>query len=128
MPRDIVFTSKAANPSPAYSQAVKAAGLVFVSGTAPTDPATGQIKPTSRPSDSAGVSALDYTEQLRTRRQASADVQDLNRKSCRGGSRYRLDVLITRLLLVHFFGDYIEIVQGRFKIEFVDRRVECIQA
>lgn len=43
MPRSIVFTDKAAKPSPAYSQAVKAAGLVFVSGTAPHDPATGAI-------------------------------------------------------------------------------------
>ena len=43
MPRQIVFTTKAAKPPPAYSQAVKAAGLVFVSGTAPADPATGQI-------------------------------------------------------------------------------------
>jgi 2-iminobutanoate/2-iminopropanoate deaminase len=43
MPRDIVFTSKAAKPPAAYSQAVKAAGLVFVSGTAPADPATGQL-------------------------------------------------------------------------------------
>jgi len=45
MARQIVFTSKAAKPS--YSQAVKAAGLVFVSGTAPTDPETGQIKGTT---------------------------------------------------------------------------------
>lgn len=43
MPRNIVFTSKAAKPSPVYSQAVKAAGLVFVSGTAPHDPITGAI-------------------------------------------------------------------------------------
>jgi 2-iminobutanoate/2-iminopropanoate deaminase len=43
MPRDIVFTDKAARPPAAYSQAVKAAGLVFVSGTAPHDPATGAI-------------------------------------------------------------------------------------
>ena len=43
MPRDIVYTPKAANPPPTYSQAVKAAGLVFVSGTAPTDPQTGQF-------------------------------------------------------------------------------------
>jgi 2-iminobutanoate/2-iminopropanoate deaminase len=43
MPRQIVFTPKAAKPPATYSQAVKAAGLVFVSGTAPTDPATGQI-------------------------------------------------------------------------------------
>jgi 2-iminobutanoate/2-iminopropanoate deaminase len=43
MARQIVFTSKAANPPPTYSQAVKAAGLVFVSGTAPADPVTGAI-------------------------------------------------------------------------------------
>jgi 2-iminobutanoate/2-iminopropanoate deaminase len=43
MPRQIVFTTKAAKPPATYSQAVKAAGLVFVSGTAPVDPATGQI-------------------------------------------------------------------------------------
>jgi 2-iminobutanoate/2-iminopropanoate deaminase len=43
MARQIVFTTNAAKPSPTYSQAVKAAGLVFVSGTAPTDPKTGQI-------------------------------------------------------------------------------------
>jgi 2-iminobutanoate/2-iminopropanoate deaminase len=43
MSRRIVFTPKAAKPPPAYSQAVKAAGLVFVSGTAPHDPATGAL-------------------------------------------------------------------------------------
>lgn len=43
MARQIVFTPKAAKPPPTYSQAVKAAGLVFVSGTAPIDPATGSI-------------------------------------------------------------------------------------
>ncbi len=43
MTRDIVFTDQAARPSPSYSQAVKAAGLVFVSGTAPHDPVTGAI-------------------------------------------------------------------------------------
>jgi 2-iminobutanoate/2-iminopropanoate deaminase len=47
MPRDIVFTDKAARPPAAYSQAVKAAGLVFVSGTAPHDPATGAITGTT---------------------------------------------------------------------------------
>ena len=47
MTRQIVFTPKAAKPPPAYSQAVKAAGLVFVSGTSPADPATGVIKGTS---------------------------------------------------------------------------------
>jgi 2-iminobutanoate/2-iminopropanoate deaminase len=44
MARQIVFTPKAAKPPPTYSQAVKAAGLVFVSGTAPIDPQTGFIK------------------------------------------------------------------------------------
>ena len=44
MTRNIVFTSKAAKPPATYSQAVKAAGLVFVSGTAPQDPETGAIK------------------------------------------------------------------------------------
>ena len=44
MPRQIVFTDKAAKPPATYSQAVKAAGLVFVSGTAPVDPATGAFK------------------------------------------------------------------------------------
>jgi 2-iminobutanoate/2-iminopropanoate deaminase len=44
MPRQIVFTSNAAKPPATYSQAVKAAGLVFVSGTAPQDPETGAIK------------------------------------------------------------------------------------
>jgi 2-iminobutanoate/2-iminopropanoate deaminase len=43
MPRDIVYTPTVSKPPPTYSQAVKAAGLVFVSGTAPTDPATGQL-------------------------------------------------------------------------------------
>ncbi len=44
MARQIVSTAKAAKPPAAYSQAVKAAGLVFVSGTAPIDPVTGTIK------------------------------------------------------------------------------------
>jgi 2-iminobutanoate/2-iminopropanoate deaminase len=43
MPRQIVFTPKAAKPPATYSQAVKAAGLIFVSGTAPSDPVTGKI-------------------------------------------------------------------------------------
>jgi 2-iminobutanoate/2-iminopropanoate deaminase len=41
MGRQIVSTSKAARPPATYSQAVKAAGLIFVSGTGPADPATG---------------------------------------------------------------------------------------
>jgi 2-iminobutanoate/2-iminopropanoate deaminase len=47
MSRQIVFTPKAAKPPATYSQAVKVAGLVFVSGTAPQDPATGQITGTT---------------------------------------------------------------------------------
>ena len=47
MPRQIVFTPKASKPPATYSQAVKAAGLVFVSGTAPHDPVTGTIKGTT---------------------------------------------------------------------------------
>lgn len=43
MSRQIVFTDKAAKPPAVYSQAVKAAGLVFVSGTPPRDAATGDI-------------------------------------------------------------------------------------
>ena len=43
MGRQIVSTSKAAKPPATYSQAVKAAGLVFVSGTAPADPVTGNL-------------------------------------------------------------------------------------
>lgn len=43
MARQIVFTAKAAKPPASYSQAVKAAGLVFVSGTAPADPVTGAL-------------------------------------------------------------------------------------
>jgi 2-iminobutanoate/2-iminopropanoate deaminase len=45
--RQIIFTSKAAAPPPSYSQAVKAAGLVFVSGTSPADPVTGAFKGTT---------------------------------------------------------------------------------
>jgi 2-iminobutanoate/2-iminopropanoate deaminase len=47
MSRQIVSTSSAARPPATYSQAVKAAGLIFVSGTAPHDPATGAIKGTT---------------------------------------------------------------------------------
>ena len=43
MARQIVFTPNAARPPPVYSQAVRAAGLVFVSGTAPTDPTSGAV-------------------------------------------------------------------------------------
>jgi 2-iminobutanoate/2-iminopropanoate deaminase len=43
MGRQIVFSPRAAKPPATYSQAVRAAGLIFVSGTAPHDPETGAI-------------------------------------------------------------------------------------
>lgn len=43
MPRKVVFTPNAAKPPATYSQATRAAGLIFVSGTAPADPATGKL-------------------------------------------------------------------------------------
>jgi 2-iminobutanoate/2-iminopropanoate deaminase len=43
MSRQIIFTPGAAKPPATYSQAVKAAGLIFVSGTAPHDPQTGGL-------------------------------------------------------------------------------------
>jgi 2-iminobutanoate/2-iminopropanoate deaminase len=61
MTRRIVFTSNAAKPPPTYSQAVKAAGLVFVSGTAPSDPVTGALK---------GISVQEQTRQCLTNIQA----------------------------------------------------------
>lgn len=45
MTRDVIFSFDAARPPPTYSQAVRAAGLVFVSGTGPFDPATGIVVP-----------------------------------------------------------------------------------
>ena len=61
MARQIVFSSKAARSPRTYSQAVKAAGLVFVSGTAPADPATGAI---------VGSSIQEQTRQCLTSIQA----------------------------------------------------------
>jgi 2-iminobutanoate/2-iminopropanoate deaminase len=43
MARDIIWTTDAPAPPSTYSQAVRAAGLVFVSGTGPHDPVTGKI-------------------------------------------------------------------------------------
>ena len=43
MSRQIIRTDNAPKSPPTYSQAVKAAGLVFVSGTGPHDPKTGAI-------------------------------------------------------------------------------------
>lgn len=43
MSRTIISTPNAPLAPASYSQAVRAAGLVFVSGTAPIDPSTGKI-------------------------------------------------------------------------------------
>ena len=43
MPREIIFTPDAPKPPAMYSQAVKAAGLIFVSGTGPYDPKSGAV-------------------------------------------------------------------------------------
>lgn len=43
MPRTIVSSEHLPKPSPYFSHAVKSAGLVFVSGTAPYSPQTGKI-------------------------------------------------------------------------------------
>jgi 2-iminobutanoate/2-iminopropanoate deaminase len=43
MGRQIIFTPKAAKPPATYSQAVRAGGLIFVSGTAPHDPHSGAL-------------------------------------------------------------------------------------
>jgi 2-iminobutanoate/2-iminopropanoate deaminase len=43
MSRQVIFTPKAAKPPATYSQAISAAGLIFVSGTAPQDPQTGAL-------------------------------------------------------------------------------------
>ncbi len=61
MARQVVFTSKAAKPPATYSQAVKAAGLVFVSGTSPADPTTGAI---------VGTTIQEQTRQCLTNIQA----------------------------------------------------------
>ncbi len=44
MSRNIVRTAEAPPSPPTFSQAVKAAGLVFVSGTGPFDPGTRKVK------------------------------------------------------------------------------------
>ena len=67
MSRQIIFTTKAAKPPPMYSQAVKAAGLIFVSGTAPTDPATGTFK---------GATIQEQTRQCLTNIQAILEEAD----------------------------------------------------
>jgi len=47
MAREIIFSANAAKPPATYSQAVRAAGLIFVSGTSPADPVSGIFVGTS---------------------------------------------------------------------------------
>jgi enamine deaminase RidA (YjgF/YER057c/UK114 family) len=90
MPRQIVFTSNAAKAPATYSEAVKAAGLVFVSGTAPQDPDTGAIK---------GATIQEQTRQCLTNISAileaagsSVDRSSASRSSWRMKRIYRLRV------------------------------------
>lgn len=43
MTREIIATAKAPKAPPSYSQAIKANGFVFVSGTGPFDPISGAV-------------------------------------------------------------------------------------
>jgi 2-iminobutanoate/2-iminopropanoate deaminase len=43
MSKKVISTDKAPKPWAGYSQAIKAKGLVFVSGTAPLDPKTNEV-------------------------------------------------------------------------------------
>jgi 2-iminobutanoate/2-iminopropanoate deaminase len=61
MSRQIIFTPNAAKPPATYSQAVRAGGLIFVSGTAPHDPVTGAL---------AGATIQEQTRQCLTNIQA----------------------------------------------------------
>jgi 2-iminobutanoate/2-iminopropanoate deaminase len=47
MPREIIYTPHAPTPPPMYSQAIKTAGLIFVSGTGPYDPKSGAVMGTT---------------------------------------------------------------------------------
>jgi len=57
MSREIIYTTDAPTPPATYSQAVKAAGLVFVSGTGPFDPTSGAV---------AGTTIQEQTKQCLT--------------------------------------------------------------
>jgi 2-iminobutanoate/2-iminopropanoate deaminase len=57
MPKQIIRTDRAPGSRASYSQAVKAAGLIFVAGQGPFDPATGEIR---------GVTIQEQTRQCLT--------------------------------------------------------------
>ena len=57
MPKQIIRTDRAPGSRASYSQGVKAAGLIFVAGQGPFDPATGEIR---------GVTIQEQTRQCLT--------------------------------------------------------------
>jgi len=57
MTRNVIRTSKAPEAPATYSQATRAAGLIFVSGTSPVDPTTGGF---------AGTTIQEQTRQCLT--------------------------------------------------------------
>lgn len=57
MPKEIIRTDRAPGALASYSQAVKAAGLIFVAGQGPFDPASGEIR---------GVTIQEQTRQCLT--------------------------------------------------------------
>ena len=61
MPRSVIRTTDAPAAPPTYSQATRAAGLIFVSGTSPVDPSTGEF---------AGKTIQQQTRQCLTNIQA----------------------------------------------------------
>ena len=69
--REAVQTDKAPKPVGPYSQAIKAAGLVFVSGQGALDPATGQPK-----RDSVEVESRQVMENLKTILEAAGSSLD----------------------------------------------------
>lgn len=81
MTRQIIRTENAPAPPPAYSQAVKATGLIFVSGTVPTDPATGAF---------AGETIQEQTRQaLRNIAAILEGGRQQHGQDCQRGSRPR---------------------------------------
>jgi 2-iminobutanoate/2-iminopropanoate deaminase len=69
--RQAVQTDKAPKPVGPYSQAIKAGGLVFVSGQGALDPATGQPK-----RDSVEVESRQVMENLKTILEAAGSSLD----------------------------------------------------
>ena len=93
MARDIIRTTRAPASPPTYSQAVRAAGLVFVSGTGPHDPVTGKI---------VGETIQQQTRQCLTNVSAILEAAVIDRDGRRPGHQQRIGVVAT--------GDPVELV------------------